>query len=356
MSIRIEGKFLGSTAEVWFDNVSAIYLDTEEWIEVRVPKMPNASVNITVIDDVGNENTAPFAYQNPVIISQHPTRGPKNGVLHLYGTYLINTSVWFEETPGQILTQTDEEVTVLVPDLYGESRVILRDPYENETSASFFFENPHLNLLDPESGPIGKPLNLYGEYLGNTSMIRFEGRDASFERVSEQWIRPIVPEGSGTASIEWFDFFGNSLLYPNRFTYENPIIDRLSETHAPQRSILTLYGNFLFEIVRIQFGDADADILLIENATSIRIKVPDQAGDPIVPVLLTDRYGNLARYQYFTYTNPQVTDLSPEQGPARTLVTFYGSYLSYTDTVTFDQSNAEILERKEGSIDRKSVV
>jgi len=349
-SIRIEGRFLGDTVEVKFGNVSADYVKSDEWIEARVPKEPNQSVLVTVRDDLGNEVYAPFTYRNPELTAQSPFAGPKNSTLTLYGINLSTTTVRFDDYIGTILVQTDEQVEVLVPDLFGDKRVILADPYGNETEGTYFFENAMLSLLDPESGPSGKPLNLYGEYLANTSAIQFNGRNVSFEKVSAQWIIPTVPTGTESVTVEWFDFFGNSILYPTLFTYQNPIVYGLSETQCAQRKIIQLLGEYIFETVRIQFGEADAEILLIESSTTIQIKVPDQIGDPIVPVVLTDRYGNTARYESFTYLNPETTHLFPEQGPSRIVVTIYGTNLSYTDTVTFGPSPATLLEKTDTSL------
>jgi len=345
VSIRIEGRFLGDTVEVKFGNVSAHHVKSDDWIEARVPKERNQSVTVTIMDDLGNEVYAPFTYRNPEIRGQSPFAGPKNSTLTLYGINLSTVTVRFDEYLGTILTQSDDQVEVLVPELFGDTRVILADPYGNDTEGTYFFENALLSLLDPESGPSGKPLNLYGDYLGNTSAIQFNGQNVSFERVSAQWIIPTVPTGSETATVEWFDTFGNSILYPTLFTYQNSIVYGLSETQCPQRKVIQLFGEYIFETILIEFGEAEAEILLIESSTTIHIKVPDQIGGPIVPVVLTDRYGNTARYEWFTYFNPDASGIEPEQGPARTIVTIYGTNLSYTDIVTFGPSPATLLEK-----------
>jgi hypothetical protein len=147
------------------------------------------------------------------------------------------------------------------------------------------------------------PLTITGEYLNNTSFVRFGGTDASFVLANGSLL-VTVPDSSGNVSVTVTDRYTNVTTIP--FVYKNPLLQSLNPSAGPQRRTLEILGQHLSNTSVVKVGRYNVSFDQIEGG--LRVKVPDQEGE--VSVQVTDRYGNNVSAKYI-YRNPKLSQVNP---------------------------------------------
>jgi hypothetical protein len=325
--ITITGDFLGQTSEVRIDRVSTPTISIEDTQITLVMPDGYGSALIEVEDLYGNIETTRFEYRTPKIHA-FPSYGAPKQPVRLEGEFLENT--YYLTIGEKYVLNLDRNVSwldFLLPDGDGEERVILyNEPFYITYGPFFRYHRPNITSIHPSRGPPNAPIEISGEYLQNSSFLRFENTSTPLYSWSMSRVTSIIPQGTGIVSLYLEDRYTN--VATSQFTYEYPTVLQLRPRSSPKNSSVILTGLFLQNISSVLFNNVSSSSIQVFYSSEgyfVEAKVPP--GESTVNVLAYDRYGNSVQIDDFTYTNMNLSYLSPSSGPFSLPVSILGSFI-----------------------------
>lgn len=232
--------------------LATIEVTTKESLEWIVPPGEgNASIEIMDFYNVRTTFDGSFQYQNPKVTYFTPSEGPSSSEVFVYGRYLNRTSnVSFGGINASFRTITTGLV-VTVPPSSGNVSVQIKDPYQNSQYISFYYQNPSISSINPSQGMENTVVSLFGEYLENTTLVRFGVKNVSVLRVNTSMVEVSAPFLLENVSVQTQDLFGNVAMAPTQFT---PLPSIRSSTCFPSGTTIQTDQGIL-EIQKLIVGE-----------------------------------------------------------------------------------------------------
>ncbi|MFI0714392.1 IPT/TIG domain-containing protein [Streptomyces inhibens] len=305
------------------------------------------------MDRFANPPTAPttrtLTLAAPTVSSVSPASGPAAGgtPVAVTGTGFTGaTAVRFGTTMStSFILVSDTHITTTTPAGTGTVQVTVTTP--RGTSAEFVtytystVTTPTLTSVSPVSGPVtgGTTVTLTGAGLTGASAVRFGATAAtSFTVVSDTEVTAVAPAGSGTVQVTVVTPGGtsNAVAYTYSVT-PVPTLSSVNPVSGPTSggTTVTLTGSGLTAATAVRFGTTAATSFTVLSDTHISAVAP--AGTGTVQVTVTTPGGTTNGIPYSYATTPDVTGVSPSQGPRSggNTVTLTGTGLAGATAVTF---------------------
>jgi IPT/TIG domain len=204
---------------------------------------------------------------------------------------------------------------------------------------------PRLTAVRPTSGPAsgGNSVTLTGSGFTDVRGVRFGTNPAkSFTLNSATLITAIAPAGTGTVQVTVTTPAGTSNTLPYSYAPLATLSDVLP-AHGPTAggNTVSLTGSGLTAVTDVRFGATTATSFTVVSDTSLTVQAPPGAAGPLLVTVSTP--SGPSNPVVYTYLHvPQVTSISPEQGPVSggNTVTLTGTDLARTSQVAFGTTQA----------------
>ncbi|MBS3976788.1 MAG: IPT/TIG domain-containing protein [Syntrophomonadaceae bacterium] len=319
-----------------------------ERIVVFTPRLPKGRVNVTVTNtDLGSvtqPNGFEFRSSVPRILSVEPGAGSREGgdVVYLTGNNLIRDpgfNLYFGNTrvPDPAIEWLDGQTLKIVtppgPLGYVDVRAVNPDGEEFILRRGFLYKSPasspQISGITPAAGPTagGIWVTLQGTDFRQEAMVYFQGQPAARVRLlnSGELMALLPPYRPGEVDVTVVNYDGGSDTLAGAFTYRapesNPRIDRVEPNRGPHLggTAFTLVGLDFRPGIKVFFDGVEAaQVQFKDYRTVTGVAPPGTAGPKDVTVLNSDQgVFTLPRgFSYFQVTEPVITSVSPDQGPA----------------------------------------
>lgn len=346
-TIFLQGTSLEQTTHVAFGNISFPATYQNGQIEVIVPDQQANNVSLIVYDKYLNEAHSNYLYLNPTARSMNVLASVIGNTVFFRGDNLEHTTkVFFGPYEDTRFYFTNGNLSIIVPPGEGTVSITAYDQYQNTaTLYSFDYLFPTIRDINPSTGPQKQYVYLTGDYLSNTSYVRFNQENSPEITWLNHSLRVKVPDGEGHVTVTAYDLYDNPTSIG--YTYLNPIQSRFSFQGATERWPLTIEGDHLQNISKVHFyspspesgtesGSLQSESLYLDPLSRSKEKVVVilPPGDT-TQISMIDVYGNETIAQAFVYRNPQLTRLSNLSGRTNLYMTLTGSNLEYTQQVLF---------------------
>jgi len=350
--------------------------------------------------------TEPFQYENPSLQRIQPDRSPQNASIVLSGLYLENTSyIMFGETRlskdlEQIIPTGTGNVSVRTYDLYG-NETLAWFTYVNPTITRFsqgygtagmqlFFEGINLEWISsvkmngltvqsqiysgliyftvPEGSdftqielvnpyfPLGQSFEYRNPVFESITLMGREGspgiiRGNHLQDLSLYLNDRVYPSTANVSSI--------TFLYPARGTYAvqlrslyttlnlpsitslgGPVtIQQVLSSYGPDRSSSVILGSNLDYTTQVTIGNVSASINY-KAAGYVNVSIPPGTGEQ--PVTVYDIQNVSYSAGIFTYRNPNVSTMAPQESRVGAKVTITGVNLNRSTRVSVNGFNVSV--------------
>jgi len=367
-TITIIGTGLSNVDNVEINSYSAIIQSaTPTEVVVTAPDGYTwGAVDVNVSDNVDSATSSGgYTYLIPTISLVTPNEGPMNGgtAVTVYGSNFTNdiSAFYFdgEQTydftwisPTEIIATTPGGSTAGVPisvdfdtnagTVYGESQ--------------FTYLAPSISSVNPNQGSIsgGTLVTIYGSNIpDDISGVSFGNDDAStFTWISPTEITAVTPvqysAAGGLVDVDIYMGSGEIIYGPNQFTYLAPSISLVTPDKGSigGGTPVTINGtNFTDDITDILFGPYSATSVTWVSPTEITAVTSARtygAAGLVSVDIVTSSGSTVSAPNKFTYLDPVITNLSPDQGPAYggDSITITGDYFSGITSVIIGGSDA----------------
>jgi hypothetical protein len=130
-----------------------------------------------------------------------------------------------------------------------------------------------LRLL-PTSGVVSQPVGILGQDFIGTNTVKFNGTDAAFSVVSDNYISTSVPSGATTGLVTTTGSQRNQKS--NQKFLVTPVVLSFSPPNGPVGTQVTITGNSFTGATKVTFGGAKA-VFSVDSYTQITATVPTKA-------------------------------------------------------------------------------
>jgi hypothetical protein len=187
--------------------------------------------------------------------------------------------------------------------------------------------------MSPTSAPSNSVISITGSNLADTSFVRFNTSNASFE-VTVGGLNVSVPPGTGNVSVGVTDTLGNNVSVLNSFSYTNPSITGMSPTSAQSYSVISITGSNLANTSFVRFNTSNASFAV--TVGGLNVSVPPGTGN--VSVGVTDNLGNLVQAGSFQYSSGNTPTASVTLSTNRAVPNFplvlTGTHVSFSSNTS----------------------
>jgi len=342
--LSIYGNNLSNTQVVLLKNTSLSFtLIDRSQINVSIPNF-TGDATLEVIDNVSNKVSLPFLFDQPKFNDFVPKFGPRGIPMTLQGDALLNTShVYVEGIEIFSYTRSRTNIGFIMPDTSGNASIRIVDAFGNErTRSGFVYQNPHIDTIIPNEGPVNRIVTLNGVNLSNTTLVVNQKRITALTTEGTQitFQLPLFANilSSRVMSVVASDPYGNTQTFP--FTYQKTSVNPLDIYYGTFGSTIYITGTFLQYTKHIQFGGVDASFTVL-SPTNLSIQTPSSSGK--VTITVEDDAGNSLTTTDFYYRNPSITLILPNNGTHQTEVLFEGKHLDLTSRVLFGGRPANLI-------------
>ncbi|MET8616075.1 MULTISPECIES: IPT/TIG domain-containing protein [Streptomyces] len=280
----------------------------------------------------------------PVLTSVVPSTGPAagNNTVTLNGSGFAGiTAVLFGTTPALTYTvNSTTKITAVAPPGTGSVAVTVKNPGGTSNAVTYTYAAPPtLTSVSPSQGPAsgGTTIILTGTGLSSATAVMFGATPATtFTVDAPTQITAVTPAGSGPVPITVTTPGGTT--GPVYFFYLTaPTLISVTPAQGPASggTGITLRGADLTGATAVLFGATQATTFTVDSPTQITAVTPTGTGT--VPVTVTTPGGTSNPVAYSYVPTPQLSGLSPTQGPVDpgAVITLTGSGLTTTTTVRF---------------------
>ena len=312
---------------------------TSNWNDTQiVATIPSSAttgpVSVTVNGIASNQDVV-FTVPNPVITSITPSSGPIGTQVTVRGTGFGATqgssTLKLQGPAATIISWSDTQIVATVPpgSMTGYILVTVSGVNSHAGDVDFTIPPPQITSLSPSSGAPNSSVTINGSGFratqsaaGNSSTVYFNGLSASVSSWSDTQIVATVPSSAATGPVTVSGFGANS-NGDVVFTLANPVITSISPSSGPVGSSVQINGSgFGATQGTLKIGNVSATIATWSDA-QITATVPTTAISGAVSVITGGVTSNTNIN--FTIPKPQITSVSPTNGPVGTPVTVNGS-------------------------------
>ncbi len=217
-------------------------------------------------------------------------------------------------------------------------------------SALPFHGHPAVDEVIPNHGPAvgGTSVKIFGHNLTGATAVDFGQHAAtSFSVVSDAVVDAVSPAGTGVVNVRVVTPGGKSPADPrhDNFTYNKPVVNEVIPNNGPTvgGTTVQIIGHNLSAATAVDFGPNPATSVTVVGDG--RLTAVSPAGTGTVNVRVITPSGESAAnppYDAFAYIGPNVTEVTPNHGPAigGTPVQIIGHHLTGATAVDFGPTAA----------------
>ncbi len=299
----------------------------------------------------------PEAEKEQTIISIEPALADIGTTVTITGTNFngvpVNNRVTFGGVLAQVVTATETELTVVVPEGATTGPIsIAKAKFVIEGPVFTVFPAPVITELSATGAAVGETVIITGQNFGATvaeNTVEFDGIMAEVTAASETELAVIVPDGAttGPLTVEVLEQTGTIEI----FTIA-PVITSFEPLKGAADQEITITGtnfNNLAENNNVTFNGVLATVVSA-SATSLTVVVPQEANTGKIAVEVEQL---LAVSETDFITIPSIISFSPETGAVDEEVTISGANFSPVpeeNIVNFNGTLAVVTASTETSI------
>ncbi|MBI5216521.1 MAG: IPT/TIG domain-containing protein [Ignavibacteriae bacterium] len=327
--------FTGAT-DVAFDGTSAVAFTvvSSTQIDATVPTGATTGL-IEVTTPDGNDFSATNFSVTPEITSFTPSTEQVGMPVVLTGTSFTGaTSVTFNGTSASFTVDSDVQITATVPNGTTDGVIAVTTPSGTGTSTTSFGIEPDVTGFAPSSGIAGTSVVITGTGFTGTTVVNFNGTNASFTLNSYTQITATVPAGATTGNIGVTNLSGNDIM--GTFTVP-PTISGFSPSSDVIGSVVTITGTNLTGATAVSVNGVAVITYTVVSSTQIDATVPASATTGLISV--TTPSGTVNSSSSFTVL-PNITGFSSATGTVGASRTINGSAFTGATSVTFNGVSA----------------
>ncbi|MES2388431.1 MAG: IPT/TIG domain-containing protein, partial [Bacteroidota bacterium] len=292
---------------------------------------------VVVINPYGNAaSPSPFTVTapQPSISGFNPVQGMAGTTVIISGANLAGVStVLFNGVSATFTVLNAGTISATVPAGSGTGIISVFSTAGSANSGSSFtvLAPPNLVSFSPMSGPTGTLITISGTNFTGLTSVSVSGISAVFNIVSDNLVTATVPAGAVTGILRVTGPAGTS-VGPAVFTVTAPpVISSFTPVQGPTGTRVTIIGANFGNVSAVMFGQEPA-LFTVLNQNTITATVPAGAVTATIKLYTTSDSGESANV--FTVLDlPELTSLSPTQGPTGTLVTVTGNNFTGLTTV-----------------------
>ncbi|MBA4150553.1 MAG: IPT/TIG domain-containing protein [Verrucomicrobia bacterium] len=290
------------------------------------------------------------AVSAPVLNVMVPNSGPSSGgtLVTLTGSnFGTNGTVIFNGNVCTISSYTDSQIEFFSPAGQGtDLPVYVNVNGENSGVIPFNYNPPFITDIFPTSAPTagGAIVTLAGSSFGTSGNVLFNGNPCAISSYTHSQIQFVLPPGQGIDnSISVMT--GGQPSNIKLFNYQAPSIHFISHTTGPTTGgiTITVNGNNFGTNSTIVLGDTPCNVTF-NSHTSISFTLPPGQGSNLSLVMNASGQSSTL-VGAFSYTAPNITSHTPNNGPTAGGTTVYlsGTDFGISPNVTFNGQPCDIL-------------
>jgi hypothetical protein len=164
---------------------------------------------------------------------------------------------------------------------------------------------PKITSVAPSTAVLGEPVFLFGDNLGETTEVRFNGLPAAFQlewdnRPGERFLATVVPLNATSGPITVTTPLGTATTGLFVVNDGKPVITSVSPASGYSGNALTIYGTNLKYVTSVQFNGREAQFGLGIDPVNIHLlsRIPD--GATTGPITVTGPWGSFTTQAAFT--------------------------------------------------------
>ena len=277
---------------------------------------------------------------SPIITSLYPASGVVGTPVTITGTNFGSTqgssTVTFNGLTATPSSWSDTSITVPVPAGAATGNVVVTTAIGASTGTNYVI-NPHITNVNPTISVAGGQVTITGTTFGATAGTVYLG---NYPGIIVSWTDTQVvatvhrAAGSGSAYVVTQ---GGAVSNQVLFTIIVPHLDSISPTAAPVGQPVTFTGsNFGPAPGTVTLGSYSGNIVSWSDTQVVAtVHAISQSG---IAEVITQGGGVSNQLPFTVLATPQISTLSPDAGPAATVVTITGTGFGSTQgssTVTF---------------------
>jgi len=299
-----------------------------------------------------HKHSEPGSSSIPVVASFTPAQAPVGANVTINGTgFDGTTNVSVGGAWAVFQHVNDQQLVIQVPITAMSGAIAVVNGLGSGGSTAKFYVTPQVLSITPVTGAPGTVVTLTGYGLAGTQEVLFGTNaavPASFVVSSANQVQATVPLGSTsgsvtvtepappvapatsattTASLAGFVYTAGS--------YTVPVFNAFTPAQAATGTDVTVTGTGMSSVSGVTIGGVSCYFTLVDD-TTLTVQVPAAAvtGPIALASVLTTSPVVLQPAATFVVT-PTITNFTPAQGPAGTLVTLTGTGLVGTTSIAF---------------------
>jgi hypothetical protein len=278
----------------------------------------------------------------PSISGFFPSSGPIGTHVTINGSNFTGAfRVEFNGVDASFNVVMDTQITADVPAGATDGPISVMTSGGSDVTGSNFNVTtpavPAVNNFNPNSGPVGTTVHIFGSNFTGVTVVRFNGTSATpFTLVAPGNIQTTVPSGATTGQISVTTPGGTGTSNAN-FTVTGPKIFSMSPNNGNVGTFVTINGSGFVNVSAVRFNGTAATFN-VASSTRITTNVP--SGATTGKITVTASSGTATSTGNFTVTGPKILTLSPNNGSVGTSVTINGSGFGGVTSVKFNGRSA----------------
>ncbi|GAB3542004.1 hypothetical protein GCM10027443_42130 [Pontibacter brevis] len=339
--VIIKGVHLTEATAVSFGEVAAGFTVIDSTtINTQVP-FGASSAAIKVTTPYGEATSATdFIVPAPEFAATNefePTSAGAGEVVVLNGQYFTGVNeVLFNGVaadPATIIFVNDNQIKVTVPNGASSGLITVKSPAGQDVSTTTFNVlgpqiiatdvNGKMQEFDPESGPVGTTVTIYGKYFTAVNEVLFNGVTATNFTVNDTVISVAVPLGASTGLITVKSPAGEDVS-TTAFDVPAPTIASFEPTSAGPGMQVIISGTNLSGVSRVVFlgdpatpeDDREGTIVTpVTSDTQLAVLVPADASTGFIQVIAPGEGKTATSTQEFTFVPaPVIASVATTEG------------------------------------------
>lgn len=297
---------------------------------------------------IGESETDFFVAAAPVITDFTPKIGSVGTLVTIDGINFDGAfDVAFGVKSAAFTMVASTQIIAIVPEDAAAGPIRITTPFgTGESSVPFVIDTgfPVVNQFSPSRGAPGAIVQIEGANFVGVSEVAFDGVNADFSVTALTQLFATVPDGATTGLISVTTSVGTGLSQTE--FYVPPRITSFSPMQDVEGASILIQGSNFDDVISVQINGVTAPFTS-DSTQEITATVPAAAGRGTISV--TTPGGIVSSAGIFTIL-PNVTEISPPNGPIGTSVTISGTHLKEVTEVLFNGVRAVFTVSSESEI------
>ncbi len=343
-NVIINGSAFTGVTVVKFNNTSSSFtVSSDRKITTRVPTGATTGA-ITLVSPNGvKTSTQVFTVKPaPGIVSITPSRGPVGTKVTIYGqNFTERPRVYFNDAPAARVERVSGTIVATVPvkATTGPVEVVTEGGVALAASIFTVTTPPIITSFAPSYGKLGDTITINGSAFTGTTSVSFNGTAATFAVVTDKKITATIPADATSGKITVSNTDGTTASSRSFTIKPLPTVASISISSGPIGSKLSITGSNFISPIKVTFNGVSAVQISCKSSTLLEVTVPllSTSGR----VVVSTGGGSAIMTPLYTITHPPVlSSFSPLYGRAGSTVTFNGSSLTGSTSVSFNGIHA----------------